>query len=515
MSRFAAVLAVCVLVCLAVVSASDSLRPGGAQSADQAVTITLVHLNDIYEIQPVEGGKSGGPARVATVIERLKAANPAVLTTLGGDYLSPSALGTARVDGQRLAGRQMVDVLNVMGLDWATFGNHEFDVSEAAFRAHLTQARFRIVSTNATDVNGQPFPGVPTSAIVPVTVGGRTIRIGLIGVVVGSTKAPYVKYRDPIQASQEEVAKLRGQVDAIVALTHLSLSQDTDFVTQVPDIDIVLGGHEHENWLLRRGPRFVPIIKADANVRSLAIVSLTFGAPGARPVVSAQFQVIDHTIPSSAAVEQVAKRWTDIGFEAFRRDGFTPEAVVATSTEDLDGRESTVRNRPGRLTDLIVAAIAREANTVDVALFNGGSVRIDDVVPAGPITEYDIIRILPFGGKIVKATFEGALLARVLDTGVNNQGLGGYLHPLGARWENGAWHVAGKPLDPAARYRVALTDFLLTGGEVNMGFLTRTNPQVHDVQDLRDIRRAVIEELARTYAPTSCACPTSGAAVRW
>ena len=308
-----------------------------------------------------------------------------------------------------------------------------------------------------------------------------------------------MKYRAPIQASQEEVAKLRGQVDAIVALTHLSLSQDTDFVTQVPDIDVVLGGHEHENWLLRRGPRFVPIIKADANVRSLAIVSLTFGAPGARPVVSAQFQVIDHTIPSSAAVEQVAKRWTDIGFEAFRREGFTPEAVVATSTEDLDGRESTVRNRPGRLTDLIVAAIAREANTVDVALFNGGSVRIDDVVPAGPITEYDIIRILPFGGKIVTATFEGALLARVLDTGVNNQGLGGYLHPLGARWENGAWHVAGKPLDPAARYRVALTDFLLTGGEVNMGFLTRTNPQVHDVQDLRDIRRAVIEELARTY----------------
>ncbi len=499
MSRFATVLAVCVFVCLAAVSASDSRRPGGAYSADQAVTITLVHLNDIYEIQPVEGGKSGGPARVATVIERLKAANPAVLTTLGGDYLSPSALGTARVDGQRLAGRQMVDVLNVMGLDWATFGNHEFDVSEAAFRAHLTQARFRIISTNVTDVNGQPFPGVPTSAIVPVTVGGRTIRLGLIGVVVGSTKAPYVKYRDPIQASQEEVAKLRGQVDAIVALTHLSLSQDTDFVTQVPDIDVVLGGHEHENWLLRRGPRFVPIIKADANVRSLAIVSLTFGAPGARPVVSAQFQVIDHTIPSSAAVEQVAKRWTDIGFEAFRREGFTPEAVVATSTEDLDGRESTVRNRPGRLTDLIVAAIAREANTVDVALFNGGSVRIDDVVPAGPITEYDIIRILPFGGKIVTATFEGALLARVLDTGVNNQGLGGYLHPLGARWENGAWHVAGKPLDPAARYRVALTDFLLTGGEVNMGFLTRTNPQVHDVQDLRDIRRAVIEELARTY----------------
>jgi len=46
---------------------------------------------------------------------------------------------------------------------------------------------------------------------------------------------------------------LRGQVDAIVALTHLILGQDVDLVAAVPEIDLVLGGHEHENWLLRRG----------------------------------------------------------------------------------------------------------------------------------------------------------------------------------------------------------------------------------------------------------------------
>lgn len=499
MSRITALVAACLVVCLSAggwLAAQDPVTP--AVSA-QPATVTLVHLNDIYEILPVEGGRSGGPARVATVIERLKAAHPAVLTTLGGDYLSPSALGTARIEGQPLAGRQMVDVLNVMGLDWATFGNHEFDVSEAAFRAHLVQARFRIVSTNVTDASGQPFPGVPTSAVIPVKVGTRTIRLGLIGVTIGSTKKAWVAYRDPIEAARAEVASLRGKVDAIVALTHLSLAQDTDFVIQVPDIDVVLGGHEHENWLLRRGQRFVPIIKADANVRSLAIVSLTFGAAGTKPVVSASFQVIDDTVPSAPAVEAVARRWTSIGFEAFRRDGFDPDAVVTTTTEDLDGRESTVRNRPGRLTDIIAASLAHEVATADVALFNGGSVRIDDVVPAGPITEYDIIRILPFGGKVVTATLTGALLARVLETGVSNQGLGGYLHAWGVRWEGGAWRVHGKPLDPAARYIVAMTDFLLTGGEVNLGFLTRTNPEVGAVQEFRDIRRVVIEGLARTF----------------
>ena len=83
--------------------------------------------------------------------------------------------------------------------------------------------------------------------------------------------------------------------------------------------------------------------------------------------------------------------------------------------------------------------------------------------------------------------------------GVNNQGLGGYLHSRGAAFENGAWTVQGKPIDPAGRYRVAITDFLLSGGEINLGFLTRTNPGVRDVQELRDVRRAVIEVLAATY----------------
>ena len=231
--------------------------------------------------------------------------------------------------------------------------------------------------------------------------------------------------------------------------------------------------------------------------RWLALVTMTFETPGATPVIAVRLQRIDDAIASAPDVDAIARAWVDKAFDGFRREGFAPEAVVAVTREPLDGRESTVRNRAGRLTDVIASALAHEAGTVDVALFNGGSVRIDDVVPPGPITEYDIIRILPFGGKVVKATFEGALLERVLDMGLNNEGLGGFLHAWGARRENGAWLVQGRAIDPARRYSVALTDFLLSGGEANLGFLTRAHPQVRDVQDLRDIRRAVIEELRR------------------
>lgn len=467
--------------------------------AGAAATVTFVHLNDIYEIQPTEGGKYGGAARVATAVARLRKAAAPVIVTLGGDYLSPSALSTAKMDSEPLAGRQMVDVLNAIGVDWATFGNHEFDVSESAFRRHLEQAKFRLVSSNVVAADGKPFSRVATSAIVPVKAGRRTLRIGLIGVTVDSTVKPWVDYRDAIASAREEIAKLRDRVDAIVALTHLTLAQDAEFLAALPEIDLALGGHEHENWLARRGSRLVPIVKADANARSLAVVTLRFGAPGTRPTADVRLVSIDDSIPANPAVAALADRWTATGFDAFRRESFAPEAVVATSNEPLDGRESVVRNRPGRLTDLIAAAMAREAAPVDVALFNSGSVRIDDVLPAGPITEYDIIRVLPFGGRIVAATLDGALLARALDTGQNNQGLGGYLHVWGAERRGEGWLIAGKPLDPGARYRVALTDFLLSGGEINMGFLTRNHPQVHDLRELRDIRRVVIEELKATY----------------
>lgn len=490
---------------MGLLAAAGGWRAAGAQSrtapetAAGPFTVTIIHLNDVYEIMPVEGGKAGGLARVATVIGRLKAGRSPVLTVLGGDYLSPSALGTAIVDGRPLAGRQMVDVLNATGLDWATFGNHEFDVPEAAFREHLGEAKFRLVSSNVTDAAGAPFPGVPTSAIATVAAGGRSVRIGFIGVSIDSTQKRWVRYGDGIAAAKSEVAKLSGHVDVVVALTHLALEHDVELVTQVPGIDLVLGGHEHENWLLHRGQAFVPIVKADANVRTLAIVTLAFGASGARPDIAVRLQRIDATIPAAPAVDAIARAWVERGFEGFRKQGFRPEAVVATITEPLDGRESTVRNRSGRLTDLITAGIARDAGGVDVVLFNAGSVRIDDIVPPGPVTEYDVIRILPFGGRVAKASFEGELLERVLDTGVNNQGLGGYLHVRGVRREGGVWRVQGKPIDDTVRYTVALPDFLLTGAEINMGFLTRTHLQVHDVVLLRDVRPIVIDELAREY----------------
>jgi 5'-nucleotidase/UDP-sugar diphosphatase len=484
-----------VLVILALFSAGCASATPAPRVAVQP-TLTILHFNDVYEIDALSNGRLGGLARVATVIDNLKHTSSRVLTTLSGDYLAPSAMGTARVNGVALEGRQMVSVLNAIGLDWATFGNHEFDVSEAAFRKHLGDAGFRLVSSNVTDANGKPFPGVVESTILTLKISKREIRLGLIGLTVDSTVKPWVRYTPPIDAAKTQVAKLAGKVDAIVALTHLSLAGDRELAIAVPEIDLILGGHEHENWMMRRGDHLTPVIKADANVRTVAIVTMAFGAAGSRPVIEARLESIDDHITPKPEVQAEVERWTALAFDAFRKDGFFPEHVVATAIEALDGREASVRNGSTRLTQIVASAVAHDVKGADVSIFNSGAIRIDDVLPPGPIREYDIIRVLPFGGKTLKATFDGALLAQVLDAGLKNAGNGGYLQSWGtSRDAGGKWLVQGKPLDPSARYTVAIADYLLTGGETNLGFLTRTNPGVHDVSDARDVRQAVIDEL--------------------
>jgi 5'-nucleotidase len=228
-------------------------------------------------------------------------------------------------------------------------------------------------------------------------------------------------------------------------------------------------------------------------------VTLAFDGANARPSVTSRLEIIDQRIPADPDVQAVVRKWMTVALNAFRANGFNLERTVAVVDELLDGRESTVRNQPGRLTDLITAGFDHEAGGVDVAILNGGSVRLDDVVQPGSVTEYEVLRILPFGGRVTRASMEGALLRSVLETGLTNRGTGGYLHTRGASRQGGQWIIAGKPLDLSARYKVALTDFLLTGGETNLGFLTRTNPAVHDVQDLRDVRLTLIDELRREY----------------
>ena len=135
-------------------------------------------------------------------------------------------------------------------------------------------------------------------------------------------------------------------------------------------------------------------------------------------------------------------------------------------------------------------------NTVDCALVNGGSIRIDDQL-SGNMTAVDIFRILPYGGAVFKVEIKGRLLKRVLDYGVLAASTGAYLQRYKAEKVGGKWLIKNKELNSNKIYTVAFSDYLLKGFDIP--FLSSKNKEVLSIYEPKnselpyDIRKVVIE----------------------
>ena len=210
-----------------------------------------------------------------------------------------------------------------------------------------------------------------------------------------------------------------------------------------------------------------------------------------------QLQPITDKIPEDTRVAQIVKQWVDKVDRGVRADGFVSEQAIATTNIALDGLDSSVRNRATNLTALIALAMLQEVERADLAIFNSGSIQINDYIPPGLITQYDIIRIFPFGGKVLAVEMNGSLLERVLEQGRANRGTSGYLQTANVSIKSSlsTWIIAGEPLDPSRNYRVAINDFLMSGKEKGLEFLNFNQKGVRLIAQKRDIRFAVIEQL--------------------
>ncbi len=137
---------------------------------------------------------------------------------------------------------------------------------------------------------------------------------------------------------------------------------------------------------------------------------------------------------------------------------------------------------------------------------NSGSVRVDDEFK-GSLSQYDIIRSLPYGGSVVKVKMKGKLLLEVLDAGWKNKGRGGFLQwDRIDRTQDNRWALAGAPVDPQKVYSVCLTEYLIKGLEQGLDFLKPTNPDILAVEEpdpknerdlRRDIRLVVVDYLKK------------------
>ena len=483
---------------------------------DGKITVTFVQINDVYEIAPMQGGKVGGVARVATLKKDELAKNPNTFMVMAGDFLSPSVYNSLKYEGKSIRGKQMVESLNSAALDLAVFGNHEFDIKEAELQDRINESTFNWVASNTfhktksgiapfvktTSYGGQPFP--ETYIMEVQDKDGTKAKIGFIGLTLPFNKADYVSYTDEFNAAEKLYNQLKESCDAVIGLTHLAVAEDSILARRLPGLALIMGGHEHDMQFKKIGDIY--ITKAHANAKSAYVNYLTIDVKNKNTSVVPELRMIDTKIAEDPATALVVKKWMDIAEKNYEALGFNAKRIIREEGEPLDGREEMIRSGKTNLTRIAVSAMEKAAPTADVVLLNSGSIRVDDVLQM-PITEYDIIRTLPYGGAIMEVDMRGSLLTKVLEAGRNNVGSGGFLQYSSAvnyNPETKIWTLKDAPIDPKKSYHVGLADFLMTGGEANMGFLNKDNPDIIKIyptptssSDIRsDSRLAIIKYMA-------------------
>jgi 2',3'-cyclic-nucleotide 2'-phosphodiesterase (5'-nucleotidase family) len=463
----------------------------------------------VYEIAPIQGGQFGGMARVATVHQELLQENKNTMLFMAGDFLNPSLLGTLKVDGERIRGAQMVDVMNAMNFDLAAFGNHEFDISQQDLQKRLNESDFPWISANVklkTAESAIPFykeidgkkENVQETFVKEFTdEDGTKIKVGFISVCIPSNPKEYVEYGNMFVKARASYAALKDSVDIVFGLTHVKIANDKRIAKLIPEIPLIMGGHEHTN--MRIETENGVITKADANAKTVYIHRISFDKKTKKATITSELKEINASIKTDEKVGAVVKKWQDILNTQIKEVIQNPEEIIFTTEIPLDGRDFSVRGEQSNLGTTITKSMSFAYDEkVDAAIVNGGSIRIDDQL-VGTITPVDIFRVLPFGGAIVKVQLKGRLLKRVLDYGELAAGTGAYLQRHNIEKVGEKWLIKNKELNTTKTYTIAFSDYLLKGFDIP--FLSKENKEVLEVYNPTenelafDIRKAVVKYL--------------------
>jgi 5'-nucleotidase len=429
------------------------------------IKVTLLQVNDVYQFAPVDNGKSGGLGRVLTLIKPIRQQNPNTLFMMAGDTISPS------VESITHKGAQMIEAWNAIGLDYATFGNHEFDFGPDVLVDRIKESKFSWIAANVIDTRtGQPFGDA--KRYVVREFGG--VKVGLFGLVLPETKitskpGANVEFRNACDTAREVVSELHGQgVKVVVALTHLSMREDKE-VARCSGVNVIIGGHEHT--LLESHAGNAPIFKMTSDARELGQIDLNILPSGELDSIDWKVIPVDSTTKEAPEFAAIYKKYSSLLAELAKPIGTTTVALEARSAENRT-RETNVGN--------FITDAFRKSTAADVGFMNGGSVRADGIIGPGKLTQRDLLSILPFKNKLVKIEVTGATLRAALEHGVSRSAEdsqpGGFPQVSGIKFSFDASRPAGSrlvdvtvnnlPLDDAKKYTLTTTTFIgLDGGD--------------------------------------------------
>ena len=457
----------------------------------------ILHSNDVH-------GELAGYAYMAALKAAFVAKGAEVLLVDAGDFSQGStAVSTSK-------GATAVELMNAVGYDLATLGNHEFDFGYAQLTENLAKAEFKVLCADVLK-DGQPIYDAHTV----IEKGG--VKIGFFGLETPETQTKVnpgliqgIEFLSNSgegnnalnQCAIDEVAALKeAGADLIIGIWHLGVDDESkgdghrsvDVLSKVEGIDLVIDGHSHT------------VMTEGENGEAVQSTGTKFANIGVVVIDNASKKIEDRFLMSTegmAADETVAATAQKITDEVKAQYG----AVFAKSEVELNGAKAPKGNRDSQtnngnlITEALLWSVLKEGELEVptenvVAITNGGGIRA--AIKVGDVTMDDIHTVQPFGNTVTVVYISGAELLEVLEASTFSLPIGGYPQTTGIKWTLNTTKVYDanpetypgstyygpasiqrvsiqsindKDFDPDAKYAVVTNDFCSAGGDTYYAF---------------------------------------------
>ncbi len=383
---------------------------------DDIRSLTILHVNDLHaQMLPTAEGLGGFAYLAAEVRHQREGCTSCIFLNAGDLVQGTPVSGLFR-------GTPVYDLANLLGLDAATVGNHEFDYGWQAVRGFARIAHFPLLSDNVQDTDGRFLTG---KGYIIKNVAG--VRVAIIGLVMGDLAGNYAtvdevgpwKVKAVVESIHRTAAELKGRADLIVVLGHLNVTEAATILAKAPEVSIAVVGHVHEGYaeMQQNGHRYAVEVKAYGV--ELGRLDVRFNLTK-HEIVSAAWKHIpidSHTIAPAPDVAKEVAKWEAKVSRLI--DVPVGEAKHAFSKEQLR---------------LLVEQAMVEATGADFAFISPGDIHV--TLPEGKVLARNIWDMLPFEDHIVVGSFKGSELPPMI--------------------------TARYPVEPEKEYKVAVTQYLAT-----------------------------------------------------
>lgn len=489
------------LLALIIVGCGSKKTPLSAQPGTMKVLdFTLLHTNDNHgQFWRNRRGELGMAAR-KTLIDRIRHE----VESEGGKVLllSSGDINTGVPESDIQDAKPDFIGMNMIGYDAMTLGNHEFDKPFDVLMQQEKWANFPFLAANIY------YRGTNKRVFQPwVLKELEGVRIGILGLTTEDTAdlankdiIRKVSFENAIKAAEHWVPILRDKddIDLVIALTHMgyyynaqygkNAPGDVSLAREVDGIDIIVGGHT-QNKLSRPDIKnstyilqamewgkyvgradFKYFYKDDQDSKGrkhgvLKLVNYRLIPVNLKKEIlvngKSKYVTIEPEIPEDKAVLAALKPYQEKAQKLLMKP-------VGSLDKAMNGERDFVRSRPAAIGNLLAKA-QMERTKADLAVINSGGIRAG--LPAGTITEKDLLTVQPFGNMVCFVEMSGQELKRYIAEVADIRPVSGGLAQFanvkltmeGDRLTR--LEVGGKPVQKDKMYRLAVNEFSATGGD--------------------------------------------------